>query len=97
MKWTRSKANDINEYSTGYIGLRHYISMSHTSYNNHYWYTYSINGERITFGSFEAKSWDEAEQIVVEKIRSELSWQAERWARLLGNFDKEVNASETVD
>ena len=97
MKWTRSKANDINEYSTGYIGLRHYISMSHTSYNTHYWWKYSVNGEQIAFGSFDAESWDEAEQIVVLRIRDKLSLQAERWNRLLGNFDKEVSESETVD
>ena len=96
MKWTRSKANDINEYSTGYISLRHYISMSHTSYNKHYWYAYSVNGEEVVGGQFDAECWDEAEQIVVLKIRKELSWRAELWEERLENFDKGVSESETV-
>lgn len=97
MKWTRSKSNDINEYSTGYIGLRHYISMSHTSYNKHYWYTYSVNGERVSSGSFEAESWDDAEHIVIMKIRMDLSWNAELWNERLANFNKEVILNEALD
>ena len=88
MKWTRSKIDENREISTGYIGLRHYISISHTSYNNHYWYTYSVNGERVLERQFEAESWDEAEQIVVLKIRKELSWRADLWSQRLENFDK---------
>ena len=91
MKWTRSKIDENRELSTGYIGMRHYISMSHTSYNNHYWYTYSVNGERVVEGRFEAESWDEAEQIVVLKIRTELSWRADMWEERLENFDKGVS------
>ena len=97
MKWTRSKIDENRELSTGYIDMRHYISMSHTSYNNHYWYLYSVNGERVLNGQFEAKSWDEAEQIVVLKIRKELLWRADMWSQRLENFDKGVSESETVD
>ena len=88
MKWTRSKIDENRELSTGYIGLRHYVSMSHTSYNNHYWYTYSVNGERVLEGQFEAESWDEAEQIVVLKIRNKISEHAKLWEERLENFDK---------
>lgn len=97
MKWIRSKIDENREISTGYISMQHYISMSHTSYNNHYWYTYSVNGEKVLEGRFEAASWDEAEKIVVLKIRTELSWRADIWSQRLENFDKEVNESETVD
>ena len=94
MKWTRSKIDENREVSTGYISMRHYISMSHTSYNNHYWYTYSVNGERVLEGQFEAESWDEAEQIVVLKIRKELSWWAKLWEERLENFDKGMSEND---
>lgn len=96
MKWTRSKVNEITECSTGYIDIRHYISMSHTSYNNHYWYVYSVNGEKILDGQFEAKSWDDAEQIVMLRIRKELSWRADLWNRRLEIFDQGVIESENL-
>ena len=95
MKWTRSKIDENRELSTGYIGLRHYISISHTSYNKHYWYTYSVNGERVFDGQFEAECWDEAEQIVVLKIRKELSWRAQLWEERLKNFDKGMSENES--
>jgi hypothetical protein len=95
MKWTRSKDEYI-EYSTGYIGLRHYISVSYTSWSKHFWYIYSVNGEEVLHGNFEADCWEEAEQIVILKIRRELSFKAERWNRLLENFDKEINANENL-
>ena len=97
MKWTRSKIDENREVSTGYIGLRHYISMSHTSYNKHYWYEYSVNGEEILGGQFDAECWDEAEQIVVLKIRNKISEQARSWEERLKNFDKRMSESETVD
>jgi hypothetical protein len=96
MKWTRNEIDENREMSTGYIGLRHYITISHTSYNNHYWYTYSVNGERVLDGQFEAESWYEAEQIVMLKIRNKLSLQAEMWNKRLAAFDKGVIESETL-
>lgn len=96
MKWTRSKGN-ICEYSTGYVGPGKYISMSHTTWSNHYWYAYSVNGEEILHGNFDANSWDEAEQIAVKDIRESLSRQAKHLGKLLNEFDTEVNANETLD
>lgn len=94
MEWTRSKG-EVCEYSTGYVGLCNYISMSHTTYNNHYWYTYSVDGEEMFHGSFNAKNWDEAEQIAVDRIREELSYRAERWKKMLEDFNGGVSASGT--
>ncbi len=95
MKWTRSAGN-VSEYSTGYLGKLKYISMSHTIHSSHYWYTYSVNGEEILHGRFDANSWDEAEQIVVLKIRNELSHKAERWNELLCGFDKGMSENEEI-
>lgn len=88
MKWTRSKANEFLEYSTGYIGLLHYITISHTSYSDHYWYSYSVNGEKVLSGQLDAINWDEAEKAVVIRIRNELYLKAKYWSDLLGDFDK---------
>lgn len=96
MKWTRAKANDLIECSTCYISLRHYISMTHTSYNNHFWYDYSVNGEKVLYGSFEAINWDEAEKAVVIRIKNELYLKAKHWNDLLENFDKEMTESENL-
>lgn len=94
MKWARIKTNDFLEYSNVIIGTNISIAMSHTSYNNHFWYTYSVNGEDVVNGAFDAENWDEAEQIVLLKIRKELAYQAELWNERLINFDKEMSASE---
>lgn len=90
MKLTRSKS-EIVEYSIGRVAFRKEISMSHTTYNNHYWYTYSVDGEELLHGTFNANNWDEAEQIAVKEITEKLSGRADRWNRLLNDFNKEVN------
>ena len=91
MKWTRSKGSPI-EYSTGYVGLRNYISMSHTNYSKHYWYTYSVNGEEVLHGNFDASNWDEAERVAVQRIRADLSYRAGRLKQMLSEFNVEVKA-----
>jgi hypothetical protein len=96
MKWTRSRGSSPTEYSTGCVGLRCYISMSHADYSKHFWYTYSVNGEEILHGNFDANNWDEAEQIVVLRIRKELSSRAERWNQLLSDFDEEMSVNEEI-
>lgn len=96
MKWTRSK-DHIAEYSTGYIGLRHYISLVGNCKPDTtvYSYTYSVNGERVFCGHIPANNWDEAEQIVVKKINNRLRGNVVYWKEMLNNFEKEVNVSET--
>lgn len=94
MKWARSATGNVCEYSTGYIGQHNYISISHTNYNNHYWYAYSVNGEEVLHGNFDAKNWDEAEQVAVKKIREWLSCRAEHWYKLWRDFNEEVNVNE---
>ena len=95
MKWTRSKSNCM-EFSTLSFGVRHYISMTHDPHTTIYHYVYSKNGERIHYGYRNANNWDEAEQLAIRYIRMELSWQTERWSRLLNDFDKEVSANENL-
>ena len=96
MKWKRIKGN-VCEYSTGYVSLRRYISMSHTTHSNHYWYTYIVNGDEMFHGHFDAKNWDEAERIAVLRVRRELSEKANKWNKMLSDFDKEMGASEALD
>lgn len=96
MKWTRSKCGN-REYSTLSIGIRDYISMSGEENDNLYGYVYSKNGEQVTYGSFYAGSWDEAEQTAVKRILQCLSQRAEYWNEILNNFKAEVNANETLD
>ena len=95
MKWVRSKT-PLKEYSTLYFGVRHYIVMTHDPRSDIYWYTYSKNGEEIYSGYRNANNWDEAEQIALKNIGKELLWQAERSNRLMNDFNKEVNANETM-
>lgn len=96
MKWIRSKYH-IQEYSTLSIGARHYISMVRKPDTRLYLWSYSKNCEQILYRSFYADSWDEAEQLVIKKIKEELSWKAEHWNKMLNDFDKEVSANEAVD
>ena len=95
MKWTRGK-DHIQEYSNGYIGVRHYISMTHKNGDDNYHYTYT-NNSLICFGDIPAGNWDEAEQIAIKRIKEELSWRTNYWKRLLNDFNAEVNANETLD
>lgn len=97
MKWTRSK-DHIAEYSTGYIGLRHYISMVGNCEPDKtvFSYTYSVNGERVFCGHIKANSWDEAEQVVVKKIHNKLRGNVVYWKEMFNNFDKEMSKSETI-
>lgn len=96
MKWTRSK-DHIREYSTLSIGIRDYISMSGEENDNLYGYVYSKNGEQVTYGSFYADSWDEAEQKAIKRILECLSQRAEYWNEILNNFKNEVKTIEAVD
>lgn len=91
MKWTRSGTPGL-ECSTGYIGLRHYICLQHIEDYEHFSYSYSENGSRVIVGYLHAHGWDEAEQLVVKKIKEELTWRAEYWSGLFNNFCSEVNA-----
>lgn len=97
MEWTRSKDN-IAEYSTGYIGLRHYISMvgkcnpDPTVFS----YTYSVNGEQVLCGHIKADSWDEAERIVVMRINNKLYGNVVYWKSMLNKFSEEVGVNETA-
>lgn len=97
MKWTRCK--DLHrEYSTGYVGMRHYISMVGRCQPDPtvFSYTYSVNGENVLCGHINANSWDEAERIVVLKIHKRLLGNVVYWKEMLNNFDKEVGVNENL-
>ena len=97
MQWTRSK-DHIAEYSTGYIGLRHYISMVGRCQPDPtvFSYTYSVNGANVLCGHIKANNWDEAERIVTLKIHKKLYGNVVFWKEMLNNFDKEVNVNENL-
>lgn len=83
-------------YSTGYVCEHSYIEISSTRWSDHWWFTYYVNGGAVLHGSFNAQNLNEAEQIVVLKVREELAWRAERYSKMLTNFDKELNESENL-
>ena len=89
MKWVRSKTNS-REYSTLSFGIRDYISMSGEENDNLYGYVYSKNGQQITYGSFYADSWDEAERKAVKRVLECLSQRANYWNRILSNFNESI-------
>lgn len=98
MKWTRSK-DHMAEYSTGYIGLRHYISMVGNCEPDPtvFSYPYSVNGANVLCGHIYANGWDEAEQMVVKKINNRLRGNVVYWKELFNTFYAEVNGNEAVD
>ena len=96
MKWKRSN-DHIAEYSTFSIGVRHYISIRHIEDDELFSYVYSKNGEEILKGYIRANGLDEAEYVILHRIRDDLSWEANRYSKLLKDFDVKVNANETLD
>lgn len=95
MKWVRSN-DHIAEYSTFSIGISHYISVRHIEDDELFSYVYSKNGEQILKGYIRANGWDEAEYVILHRIRDELSWQANRYSKLLKDFDAEVSTNEEI-
>lgn len=96
MKWTRSK-DHIQEYSNGYIGLRHYISMTHKADTDNYHYTYTNNGSLICFGDIKTDNWDDAEQIVIKRIKSYLFDMVKYYNQMQTDFNIGVISNEVVD
>ena len=93
MEWTRCK-DHIQEYSNGYIGLRHYISITHKTDTNKYHYTYTNNGSLICFGDFKTSNWDDAERIVINKIKEYLLDMVKYYNQMRLDFNAGVNAND---
>lgn len=95
MKWTRNESC-CKGYSILLIGC-HRICISHINNDTFFDFVYYKSSEKIFTGYVRAKGFDQAEQIVIQRIKEELSCRAAYANKLLSDFDKVVNANETLD